>query len=138
MAPVAAHIVTGMAPESVGGKLDINELCTLPEITPEIDTTRGIIRGEIINIDRFGNLTSNISQDIVRRIFKKVHEKSIHTTINGHSVLGLEKSYDSVAENELLVIFGSRNLLEIAANKGSAASVTGAAPGDEVTVITQT
>ncbi len=134
LAPVAAHLANGMEPQAVGSSLDRSDLCILPLLKPELDETKGIIRGKIISIDRFGNLITNITYDDVNRLFDKNMKSSLYTSINKHNIIGVKKSYDSVSKGELLVIFGSRNSIEIAASNSSAALIINAAQGNEVTV----
>ncbi len=62
-------------------------------------------------VDRFGNLITNFSQKLAKKPFKViVNEKEI----------SLVKSYGYAKKGEVVALFGSEGLLEIAVNQGSA------------------
>ena len=62
-APVAAHLSLGIAFDSVGPAIEDPVMLSAPE---PIETENGI-EGEVIHIDRFGNLTSNIEAGTLSR-----------------------------------------------------------------------
>ena len=60
-APVAAHLASGALPENVGES--IHELTLLNLFTSRTSDDR--VEGQVIYIDRFGNLISNIRRDLL-------------------------------------------------------------------------
>lgn len=82
--------------------------------------------GEIISIDRFGNLITNIQADEVswkHKVFLKTAKRMV-------CIGTLKSSYAQVPEGTCLPIIGSRGYLEIAVNRGNAHHALGAQYGD--------
>ncbi len=64
-APVAAHLASGVKPEKMGRKISNPTLLKLPR--PKVDGS--LLKGQVIYSDRFGNLSTNITlQDIKRHL----------------------------------------------------------------------
>jgi S-adenosyl-L-methionine hydrolase (adenosine-forming) len=109
-APAAAHLAAGKAFESVGDEVHDPAILTVP--APEI-TSEGI-KGEIIYVDRFGNLTSNVE---ARMLTREVGTVSVaHKTLSG-----LSRSFGEVPEGKTLALINSFGYLEIAINRRDAA-----------------
>jgi S-adenosyl-L-methionine hydrolase (adenosine-forming) len=133
-APVAAHL-------SMGG--DINELgpCIVPSalvylpIPKPVSSKTGELIGTVIDIDRFGNLITNIDESIIQAFCAKSGSE-VTVGIGKNQICGLQGFYDGVSPGAMLAIIGSRGTLEIAINCGSAKDYFSAAIGDEVTVFT--
>jgi len=125
--PVAAYLARGVAPEEFGPPLTQPRRLSLP--VPRIWGDQ--IRGEVIHIDSFGNIVSNISREqfegaVGRRRFKIV--------INGKTIDRLHRSYEEQERGLMLALFGSSNLLELAVAEGRAERRVGAGKGDTVLV----
>jgi S-adenosyl-L-methionine hydrolase (adenosine-forming) len=115
--PVAARLASGVPLEAVGQPIsDIKQL-SFPE-------PRGLA-GEVIHVDAFGNLVTNLAADRVPARF--------HVTLEGHPI-GAAPHYQAVKPGELLALVGSAGLLEISARDASAAKLTGATRGTPVRV----
>ncbi len=123
-APVAAHLASGAPFESLGEPID--DLVTLswplPEYRPD-----GCIEGEIVHVDRFGNLVSNIPGDAIKG-------RRYLTTINGATVSEVHATYADVYPGALLTLIGSHGYVEIAVRDGSAVELLGVAVGEKVTL----
>lgn len=127
MAPVAAHLSLGLNPEKIGPEL--KSMKRLKGSKPELK--RNKLRGEILHVDDFGNLVTNISREVLKKFAKlgvaldiKVKEKKLKAR--------LVKTFAEVAYNEPLCYTGSTGLLEIAINRGNLARQIGASLGDRV------
>lgn len=133
-APVAAHLANGFSPDKVGPQLGNKELTTidLPEVL--IDQKRGKLTGSVVSVDHFGNLTTNIHRDEYNHLVGTDFEGSVTVSIKGQVIDGLQTAYSAVSREAPLAIFGSRDYLEIAVNKGNAARYFNASPGDQVTL----
>lgn len=118
-APVAARIASGAKLEAVGPAL--SRLTVLPSVEPV--TAGDLIRGEIIHVDRFGNLISNIRGSAV--------SPDADVTIEGHTLHGLTTTYQ---ERDLSALVGSTGYVEIAARNGSAAGLLGLGVGASVLI----
>ena len=81
---------------------------------------------QIIHIDRFGNLVTNITRDV----FKDGSKLSV----NGKLITAFRTFYgeNAGAPDEAFAIWGSAGLLEIAVNGGSAAELLDVSRGDSV------
>jgi S-adenosylmethionine hydrolase len=134
MAPVAAHLAQGFSPEAVGPAIIPSDLTRLPLPAATVDHARETTTGQVISIDKFGNLITNIHSDneLLRTAAGQYGQLTV--SVCGLVIIGIQASYASVAPKSPLAVIGSRNSLEIAVNMGSAAEMLGAAPGDAVTV----
>lgn len=111
-APVAAWLGAGGRLEEVGPELA--PVALVPTPWPDVKRSGLGIRGEVVHIDRFGNLVTNISlADADAGVAAGV-------SVGSHS-LPLVGSYSDVAVGTLVALVGSAGLLEIACNGGSAA-----------------
>ena len=128
-APVAGHLSVGVKPELLGERN--RELFTfaLPEAVFSDSQT---IEGDIIHADQFGNLITNIEEQMIRRL--NTRYKDVVTEVAGQSIKGISKSYIMVSDGELLATIGSKGLLEISVNKGSAEAYLGIGQGERLRV----
>ncbi|UCB45800.1 MAG: SAM-dependent chlorinase/fluorinase [Spirochaetota bacterium] len=94
------------------------------------------IFGKVIYIDRFGNLITNIPNEIVRHdgeVFLKTGRKMISIgVLNSGAMSG---TYANVSRGKPVPLTGSRGYVEIAVNCGSAAEYFGAVYDDEILVL---
>jgi len=80
------------------------------------------INGSIIYIDSYQNAISNISRDLFSRVGKN-RRFEIFIQSNYHKITKINNTYNETTVGELLAVFNSLNLLEIAINKGNAAEL---------------
>ena len=126
-APVAAHLSLGVCPEALGEPA--GRVCWLPSPRP-VRRDDGI-QGEVINVDHFGNLVTNIPAAML------AETSSIGLNIRGWSINGLSQTYygdRQPAEGGLVALVGSQGYLEVAVRDGSAALLLGADLGEPVEV----
>lgn len=121
-APVAAHLSLGAGLDDLGNAVDQILAFPLPHA---VTTGPGEIVGEVVFVDRFGNLVTCIRDE-------DVQTSEVRVEIGGRTIDGLSLSYEEGAG--LLAIFGSGGLLEIAVTNGSASRVLGAGVGTLVRV----
>ena len=89
------------------------------------------IRGEVIHIDSFGNIVSNI----VRADFERaVGGNRFRILVNGKVIDRIYRTYADQERGRALALFGSNDLLEIAVAEGRAERRIGAGKGDTVLV----
>lgn len=121
-APVAAHISLGVALKELGEPISSIAHLPLIEIHTEPD---GSLIGQIIHIDGFGNLITNIKESDLPR-------GKVSIGIGNKLISGLSPNY---AQGEkLLALIGSSGYLEIAVKEGSAAEYLNAAVGTQIKV----
>lgn len=118
-APTAAHILSGVPLSELGPRVE--RLQTLPLPAPTMEDTS--IRGEIVHVDHFGNLITNIPGNVI--------PASLAVEIVDQEIRGLARTYQ---EQELAALVGSSGYLEIARRNGSAAELLGAGTGTPVRV----
>ncbi len=128
-APVAAHLSKGINHQKLGEKVDTIQKIEMPK---PIHSPDGTITGEVIHIDRFGNLITNITGKIIKRIQVKSQKLSIFA--GNKRIDKICTSYTDVQEKEELAIIGSSGLLEISVNRGSAQNILQLEKGDKLIV----
>lgn len=114
-APVAAHISIGVPLKSLGTPFDDPVRLELPK--PEKTDTGW--RGEIIHIDHFGNVASNIYADVLDEALKD--KEKITVRVGKAEVQGLVNTFGEGALGELIALIGSTGNLLIAVVNGNAA-----------------
>jgi S-adenosylmethionine hydrolase len=109
-APAAARLAMGVELERLGPELP--DPVRLREPEPERDGRGGA--GEVVAIDRFGNLLTNLPGGWIP-------SASAHVEVGGSSIQ-LRRTYGEAEPDELLALVGSDGRLEIAVREGSAAA----------------
>jgi S-adenosylmethionine hydrolase len=111
-ASVAGHLAAGRAVEDCGSPT--TELVRLETPRPRA-TEPGVLIGEVVHADRFGNLVTCIRRaDLCAASNWKV-------SLEGRELGPIRRSYADVAPGEWLAYWGSSDELEIAVREGSAA-----------------
>lgn len=123
-APVAVHLSKGISYQLFGKGIKNYKKIKLPK--PKVSSCK--IYGEIIYIDRFGNLFTNISQDMQNKI------KRPKIKIKDKLIRGIKTSYAEVKPGNLLAIWGSSGFLEVAVSSGSAKDKLSANIGDKIEI----
>jgi S-adenosylmethionine hydrolase len=129
-APVAAHLVSGLALDRLGA--EVADPVRLTRHPPRVENGR--LTGHIVFIDRFGNALTDITAETLERCFPRVPESTIETLVGDRRVAGIARSYGDAPIGTMVAIVGSSGRLEIAQVGGHAASRFGFGRGDEVTV----
>jgi len=124
-APAAAHLAADASLHDLGTPFDNPVLLSLSEPTR---TTSGW-RGEVIHIDHFGNISTNIREEHLGW----PHQASVR--IGETEVEGLVRTFGERAPGELVVLYGSTGSLLVCQVNGSAASRLGVKVGDPCEVI---
>jgi S-adenosyl-L-methionine hydrolase (adenosine-forming) len=88
------------------------------------------IVGQVMRVDRFGNLITNID----RRTFDRLTGAPLEIQIGNRVVSKVVSAYTDAAPGELCALFGSTDHLEIAAHGASAAAELDLARGAPVHV----
>ncbi|MDY6801830.1 MAG: SAM-dependent chlorinase/fluorinase [Bacteroidota bacterium] len=81
-----------------------------------------VISGSIVYIDSFQNAITNVSKDLFDRVVKDKPFK-LYVQSNHHMISKINQSYHETSVGEILALFNSLNLLEIAINGGNAAEL---------------
>ena len=126
-APAAGWLAKGVQLSAFGRNL--TDYCALT--IPEPDVERDRIAGQILWIDRYGNLVTNIE----RRAFERLaHDAAVQIDAGPHRVGRLVATYADIGPDEVCALFGSTDHLEIAANATSAVEKLGLARGAPIVI----
>ncbi|MDH4322247.1 MAG: SAM-dependent chlorinase/fluorinase [Desulfobulbaceae bacterium] len=131
LAPVAAQLAAGLDATAVGPELARHELTELP-LRPLLAADGQGMDGMVVQVDRFGNLITNIPRAAAQGLGCGTTGIAVSITVGGKTIAGLAACYSEVQTGELLALFGSRDYLEIAINQGNAAKYLGVSAGEIV------
>jgi S-adenosylmethionine hydrolase len=126
-APAAAWLAKGIELGALGrpaGAIHRLEIPRLVLSEPGLSIT-----GQVLRVDRFGNLVTNID----RRTFEKL-AGALDIRIGQHHIQKVVTTYADIGPDDVGALFGSTDHLEIAANGASAAERLGLGRGAGVTV----
>lgn len=132
-APVGAHLSLGVPLDRLGPPLPGDALVRLDMAGPR-RRKDGRLAGSVIDVDRFGNLITDLDWPCIRRHHPDPRPGSLRFLIGTHRLERLSRTYGSVEPGTPLVLVGSRGFFEISINQGSAADFFAAEPGTPVTV----
>ncbi len=118
-APIAAMLACGKSPDELGFRKKSMEVLDIWKVK----MGENFIEGEVMNIDRFGNIVTNIKWRDV---------KSDHAIVSMKGISAKAFKSFSYSGRGLLMIKGSTDLLELSLAKGSAAGFLEASVGDEI------
>jgi hypothetical protein len=130
--------------------LELGTPCQSPVqlFTSDLKISEHAVEGEIIYIDRFGNLITNINpltwvdeQTLTlrgtasgQRDAYLIDTQTARVTCGWHSLAGIHKTYETVKSGEPVALIGSNAELEIAINQGNASERLRAQVGDTITI----
>jgi S-adenosylmethionine hydrolase len=120
-APAAARLAAGARLEGLGSR--VTDPHRLPVPLPRSEDA-GTVVGEVVHVDHYGNLISNIPADLVH--------PAMTFTVASQILGGLRRTFGDVAVGRALAYVGSAGTVEIAVRDGSAAGLLGAGLGAEV------
>lgn len=142
-APVAAKLSTGAELETLGTPLP--RMVSMP--APQLDfADDGRVFGEIVHIDRFGNLITSIgymrwvtdSRLTIASAFGRMSDplpvlaERVQVRVGGAVIHHIHHTYSEAERGALLSLVGSSSFLEISVNQGNAAARLDVAIGDRV------
>jgi S-adenosylmethionine hydrolase len=108
-APVAAALALGEAPENLADPVQDAERLALPAAS----RVGNLAKGEVIHVDRFGNLVSNLAA--------RALDNSAHVSISvDRKPVKFAATFGDVKPGETVAYWGSGGLLEIAVRDGNA------------------
>jgi hypothetical protein len=127
-APVSAHLAMGVTLDSLGSQ--INDPIRLD--IPKPSRTSVGWQGQVIHIDYFGNLATNIYH------FHIDKEKEVVINIKGENISGLVSTFGEREPGTLVALLDSNGSLAISIVNGSAANYLQAGVGDKIEVTWKT
>jgi len=128
LCPAAAHLAAGGSLDDLGPQVEPETLSALTLPEPEI--TDGEIRGEVLDLNRFGNIQINVREaDLARAGLERAHSLMIKAT-SASAEARRGTTYGDFSADEYGVIVGERGwLMIVRGNPGSACEGLGVSPG---------
>jgi len=120
MGPAAAMLASGLPIEQIARPCDGPVLL---DLAPATDPAAG----QVIHIDHFGNVTSNLLSADAGNVRGVV--------VAGREIGPIRQTYGDVPRGQVLALIGSSDLVEIAVRDGSAAATLDLRVGDAVKLI---
>lgn len=139
--PAAAHLLNGGVPEVIGRKYNEPKQIKFPN--PTMNPTGKMMVGEVLYVDHFGNLITNISKSFFEEKminFKKfkirARDITFHKIHTFYTDVVTDWERESESMGKEIAIFNEAGLLELSVYKGSknngANSLYGMNPRDSV------
>ncbi len=124
-APAAAHLDIGVNISVFGPEISDT---VKPEFTI-LQPRNGSLIGEVLHVDSFGNIVTNIPQKEITQA-KKINVKLQNLSLN----INFGKTYNQANPKEVIALIGSHGFLEIALNQASASERFNVKTGDKIEV----
>jgi S-adenosylmethionine hydrolase len=121
-APVAAHLAADIPFSSLGTSIDDPIRLKIPNPVP----TQNGWKGQIIHIDHFGNLSTNINRSHLGK------SKEVLIKTKGEEITGLVSTFGERSTGTLVALIDSSGSLAISVVNGSAAQLLNSSIGDPV------
>ena len=129
-APAAARLASGKRFAAVG------PVVTDPVRLEGFETDRrgGTLRGQVLRVDRFGNLVTSVTSADLSAAFDDVPFPTLDIRVGGRLVDETARTYGRARPGVPFALMGSGGRLEIAVRDGSAAAALSCGRGMPVTV----
>ena len=124
--PVGAHLAAGVPLEKLGKRI----FDPIRFELPEANIGEAAIRGQVLLLDNYGNLSTNIPLSEI----KKHDLRKIRVRVAGREVMGVFPSFGFGDPGDLVAVFGTFGTLMIARVNGNAAELLGAGVGEVVEI----
>jgi hypothetical protein len=130
-APAAAWLSRGIKPQQLGHEIGDYLVLNLPIAKL---SEPGILTGQIVQVDKFGNLISNISAEMFKQAQQK-WGKAFRLQLGNTQIERLIEYYAQAEENEACVIVGSSGRLEIVVREQRADTFLDIGVGQELRLV---
>lgn len=128
LAPIAARWIRGNLPSEFCTEISLEEIAILPACEAIRDANGS--SGQVVAVDHFGNLSSNIRETD----FDEVDLEDCVVTIGGATLRGIDRFYAARPAGSPVALFGSSGRLEVAIRNGNAAEELNVGVGMSVRV----
>jgi hypothetical protein len=130
-APIAAWFTRGVGPELLGERIESVQRLELP--APVAHGT--VLAGQVVHVDRFGNLISNLDKDGLRGVLSSTGAKRMSVEIGGRDLGALRRTYAEGPDGTPFPLIGSYGTVEVAIKGGNAAASLGLSSGAEIRAV---
>ena len=128
--PAAAHLAFGVDPAELGPPLSPDALVRLDLPTPVVGS--GVVDASVLYVDRFGNMQLNMTRDDLDRV-GVVPGTRFELELAGERYYATAaRTYADARPGEIVLYEDSYRNIAIAINRGSAADMFAAQPGQHV------
>jgi S-adenosylmethionine hydrolase len=129
-APAAARVARGALPAQLGDIVaDVERIAW-----PRVEVRRSELRGQVLQVDRFGNLISNVSRADLAAWIPEREWGRLRVVVGSSAPLPIVRCYADATPGSPIALFGSSGLLELAVTNESAAATLAASVGAELSV----
>src|SRR6266702_2994448 len=128
--PVAARLATGHDLAGAGTEIDVADLVTLPAPTSRVHD--GEAEGEVMSVDRFGNVQLSIAASDADRLGIGFGSPVVVRCGRRQLTVPYLETFAAVAPGEIVAFTDSAGLISLAVNGGDAAEQLGLPPGAHV------
>jgi len=128
--PVAAHLASGRDLADAGEQIDLADLVTLPAPTSRVRD--GEAEGEVMSVDRFGNVQLSIEASDVGQLGVGYGSPLVVRAGRRQLTVPFLETFAAVAPGEIVAFADSAGLISLAVNAGDAAQQLGLPPGAHV------
>ncbi|MGH3321128.1 MAG: SAM hydrolase/SAM-dependent halogenase family protein [Streptosporangiaceae bacterium] len=130
--PAGARLAAGLELADVGPAVPPDQLTYLP--TPRSRLADGYAWGEVVSVDRFGNIQLSLTAEQLGRLGIRVGAGLVLKVASGTYRVSYRDTFGSVTRGELVAYTDSAGLVAVAVNGGDAAGRLGLPPGTGVCV----
>jgi hypothetical protein len=127
-APLAAAMLNGLDLEVLGPQPDTYKLLDLPQPVE----SSAEIGGQVVWVDSFGNLVTNIPAEMVRH---RWHDGAVRVWCAGKAIGELQLAYGFVGPHEPVAVVNSMGAVEIGVNRSRADRALNAGIGTAVRIV---
>jgi S-adenosyl-L-methionine hydrolase (adenosine-forming) len=130
--PAAAHLAAGVPIAELGPPIDPSTLVRLH--VPEPRVGRSQVSATVLVVDRFGNVSMNLTADNLQPLEADVGDRvEIRLMLDRYYAV-VARTFADAAPGELILYEDSYGLVTLAISRGDAARLTGVSVGDEIRV----
>ena len=113
LVPAACRIAAGQELSAFASESEFKRAFTINAVIEE-----NLIKGNVIHIDHYGNVITNVSRDLFNR-FGENTPFTIFFRRKEYFIDEISNAYNDVVAGEKVAIFNNNDLLEIAINRGA-------------------
>jgi S-adenosyl-L-methionine hydrolase (adenosine-forming) len=128
--PVAAHLAAGADLAQAGTNIDVGDMVVLPAPTSRVHD--GEAEGEVMSVDRFGNVQLSIPAADAGRLGISFGSPVVVRCGRRQLTVPYLETFASVAPGEIVAFTDSAGLIALAVSAGDAAQELGLPPGAHV------
>lgn len=128
LATAAVSLASGMQIYNLG----IQVPAMKQMLNRQLRITKNMIAAQVIHVDGYGNLITNITQEA---FIKAANERTFEIKFGRESLDKISTTYDMTDHGDVLAVFNSNNLLELAISLGNASELLGMAYDSPVRIM---